>query len=156
MFSGASNVGLLDSDVEEPKSKLRRYVLTGLLLALMLAGGVAYLLRFHAEKQTVESFFQAIAAGDLRTAYKIWQPIPTFTFEDFQGQFGPDGYFGPIKSYHFILAQNPPRGGSGVVVIVDVSSLSPFPDAADPAARKTIKEVRLWVERKDQSLSFPP
>ncbi|MBI3404694.1 MAG: hypothetical protein HY046_04485 [Acidobacteria bacterium] len=149
-------MGLLDSDVEEPKSKLRRYIVTGLLLALMLAGGVWYLFRFHAEKQTAEGFFQAVASGDMRTAYKIWQPIPTFTFEDFQGQFGPDGYYGPIKSFSMVLAQKPPRGGSGVIVVVDVSSMSPFPDAADPVARKTIKEVRLWVERKDQSLSFPP
>jgi hypothetical protein len=65
-----------------------------------------------------------------------------------------DGYYGPIKSYRIESASLPPNGGSGVVVVVEVSPFQPFPENNNPQGGRN-KEIRLWVERSDQSLSFP-
>ena len=41
----------------------------------------------------------AVVAGDTQQAYQIWHPHPSFTYQDFIGFWGPNGYYSPIKSY---------------------------------------------------------
>jgi hypothetical protein len=156
MKSGASFVGILDSGAEEPKSKALRYVVSGVALAAMIAGALWYFLRFTPEKHTVESFMNAVVAGDSQQAYKIWRPNPSFTYQDFLAFWGPKGYYSPIKSFRIESAEVPPKGGSGVVVVVELSAYSPFPKPEDSVKFGQNQEARLWVERSDQSLSFPP
>ena len=149
-------MGLLDSGSEEPKSKKLRYVISGVALAAMLAGALWYTLRFTPEKHTVEHFMDALLAGDTQRAYQIWHPHPNFTYQDFLGFWGANGYYSPIKSYHILDAGLPPQGGSGVIVILELSAYAPFPPPEDKIKTAQIREVQLWVERSDQSLSFPP
>lgn len=149
-------MGLLDSGIEEPKSKKLRYVISGVALAAMLAGALWYTLRFTPEKHTVEHFMDALLAGDAQRAYQIWHPHPNFTYQDFLGFWGANGYYSPIKSYHILDAGLPPQGGSGVIVILELSAYAPFPQPEDKIKTAQIREVQLWVERSDQSLSFPP
>jgi hypothetical protein len=156
MKSGASFVGILDSGAEEPKSKALRYVISGVALAAMIAGALWYFLRFAPEKHTVERFMDAVVAGDSQQAYKIWRPNPSFTYQDFLAFWGPKGYYSPIKSFRIESAEVPPKGGSGVVVVVELSAYSPFPKPEESVKFGQNQEARLWVERSDQSLSFPP
>jgi hypothetical protein len=156
MKSGASFVGILDSGAEEPKSKALRYVVTSVALAAMIAGALWYFLRFAPEKRTVERFMSAVVAGDSQEAYKIWRPNPSFTYQDFLAFWGPKGYYSPIKSFRIESAEVPPKGGSGVVVVVELSAYSPFPKPEESVKFGQNQEARLWVERSDQSLSFPP
>jgi hypothetical protein len=156
MKSGASFVGILDSGVEEPKSKALRYVVSGVALAAMIAGALWYFLRFAQEKRTVERFMNAVVTGDSPQAYKIWRPNPSFTYQDFLAFWGPKGYYSPIKSFRIESAEVPPKGGSGVVVVVELSAYSPFPKPEESVKFAQNQEARLWVERSDQSLSFPP
>ena len=156
MQRGASFVGILDSGAEEPKSKRLRYVVSGLALAAMLAGALWYFLRFTPEKRTVERFMNAVVAGDTQQGYQIWRPIPSFTYQDFLAFWGPKGYYSPIKSFRIESAEVPPKGGSGVVVVVELSAYAPFPKPEDSVKFAQNQEVRLWVERSDKSLSFPP
>jgi hypothetical protein len=156
MKSGASFVGILDSGAEEPKSKALRYVVSGVALAAMIAGALWYFLRFAPEKRTVGRFMSAVVAGDSQQAYKIWRPNPTFTYQDFLAFWGPKGYYSPIKSFRIESAEVPPKGGSGVVVVVELSAYSPFPKPEESVKFGQNQEARLWVERSDQSLSFPP
>jgi hypothetical protein len=156
MKSGASFVGILDSGAEEPKSKALRYVVSGVALAAMIAGALWYFLRFAPEKHTVERFMNAVVAGDSPQAYKIWRPNPSFTYQDFLAFWGPKGYYSPIKSFRIESAEVPPKGGSGVVVVVELSAYSPFPKPEESVKFGQNQEARLWVERSDQSLSFPP
>ncbi|HEX9760865.1 MAG TPA: hypothetical protein VGA40_08085, partial [Candidatus Acidoferrales bacterium] len=67
-------MGLLDGDVENPQSKLMRYMMSGMVFALLLSAGVWYVFRYHTEKKTIESFFEAVVAGDMQRAYEIWKP----------------------------------------------------------------------------------
>jgi hypothetical protein len=156
MPRGASLVGILDSSAEEPKSKALRYVISGVALAAMIAGGLWYFLRFAPEKRTVERFMNAVIAGDTQQGYQIWHPHPSFTYQDFLGFWGPKGYYSPIKSFRIESAEVPPSGGSGVVVVVELSAYTPFPLPEDAVKFAQNQEVRLWVERSDRSLSFPP
>ncbi|MFQ5927703.1 MAG: hypothetical protein ACE5MH_09755, partial [Terriglobia bacterium] len=110
----------------------------------------------------VARFFDALVAEDYRQAYELWKPKPSFTYEQFLSIWGPNGDYGRIRSYEIIgvessravLLRVPAESGdrqrtlalegnpSGVVVNVRLNHLDP--------------PVRLWVEKKDKSLSFPP
>jgi len=156
MRKGAPFVGILDSGAEEPNSKALRYVISGVALALMLAGALWYFLRFAPEKRTVNRFMDAVVAGDMQEGYKIWHPNPSFKFEDFMAFWGPKGYYSPIKSFRLESAEVPPKGGSGVVITIELSAYNPFPKPEETVKFAQNREVQLWVERSDQSLSFPP
>ena len=150
-------MGLLDSDIEEPKSKTRRYVISVAALVILIALGMWYLLRYTREKHTVERFMNAVLAGDTQQAYQIWHPHPSFTYQDFLGYWGPNGYYSPVKSYRIKKAEMPPnKSSSGVIVTFELSSYTPFPKPEDKIKFAQNREVELWVERSDQSLSFPP
>jgi len=149
-------VGLLDTASEEPRSKLRRYAVSGVVLALLLGLSAWYLFRFYPEKRTVEHFLDALVAGDAQRAYQLWKPSTSYSYKDFLDDWGPTGYYGPVKSYHLEAAMNPRGGGSGVIVAVELSPYQPFPADNDAAKNRRTKEVRIWVERGDKSLSFPP
>ncbi len=148
-------MGLLDSDGEEPRSKLRRYLVSGLALVLLLSLGGWYLFRFHSEKQTVARFLDVLVAGDTQRAYQVWKPQASYSYQDFLEDWGPAGYYGPVKSYRIETAQQP-RDASGVIVVVELSPYQPFPADNDGVKNRRTKEVRIWVERKDKSLGFPP
>lgn len=149
-------MSLLDPGIEDPKAKRRRYVVSAIALALLLAAGVGYLLRYSREKRTVESFMNAVLAGDMQQGYQIWKPRANFTMKDFEAFWGPKGYYSPIKSYKIEKAVMPPDGSSGVIVIVEISGEASFPSSDDVIKTAQLREARIWVERSDQSLSFPP
>ena len=148
-------LGLLDRDSEDPQTKLRRYILTGLASAVLLAAGYLYLTRYSTEKDTATKFFDAVVKGDTEAAYRIWQPKPSYTYKDFLDDWGEKGYYGPVKSYQIVVAQRP-KNGSGVVVVVEVSPFAPFPANTDREKLRQNKEVKLWVERQNQSIAFAP
>ncbi len=152
-------MGLLDGSSEEPRSKLRRYILTGAVFALLAGLGLWclwHVLRFHTEKKAVEQFLEALVAGDVEKAYRLWKPLPSYSFGDFLADWGPSGFYGPVKSYRIDTAQKLKRDASGVVVVVDVSPYPTFPEDSDAEKQRSTKEVRIWVESKDQSLGFSP
>jgi hypothetical protein len=149
-------LGLLDTGAEEPRSKALRYVVTGVALVILVGIAIWYFLRYTPEKHTVERFMDAIAKGDTQQAYQIWHPHPNFSYKDFLSFWGPDGYYSPLKSFRLEAAEVPPKGGSGVVVTVEISEYDPFPKSEETLKAARNREVQLWVERSDQSLSFPP
>jgi hypothetical protein len=149
-------VGLFDSTEEHPPSKVLRYIITGLVFVGLIAGFIAYQLRFHTEERTLRHFMDAVVAGKMDEAYRIWKPSETYSFKDFLEDWGPDGYYGPIKSYHLEHIEKNKPNASGVVATIELSPYQPFPDDHDAAKQSKTKEVRLWVEFKDQSLGFPP
>jgi hypothetical protein len=122
----------------------------------LLGASLWYFLRYTPEKRTVDRFMHAVVAGDSRQAYQIWHPHPGFSYEDFLSFWGPNGYYSPIKTYRLESAEVPPKGGTGVVIVVEISAYDPFPKAEETVKSGQNREVQLWVERSDQSLSFPP
>lgn len=148
-------MGLLDGDSQKPPSKLPRYIITAVVLVGLVGGTVAFLLRYHRERQTVATFLFALSADDFQKAYAIWKPNPGYSYQDFLADWGPSGEYGPVKSFRIERARLP-RNASGVVVQVELSRYSPFPADSDFEKGRANKEVSLWVERSNQSISFAP
>ena len=86
-------------------------------LVLIAIVGLWWAFRFYPEKRAVQHFFDALVAGDTATAYKLWKPKPSYKMEDFLADWGPNGYFGPVKSYR-ILRESSPIGSNAVEVYV--------------------------------------
>jgi hypothetical protein len=149
-------VPTFDLPLEHPMSKRRRYALIALAFIVLGAGGLWYLLRFHTERITVRHFMDAVIAENMQQAYQIWQPSPSYSLKDFLNDWGPDGFYGPVKSFRIEHSERPKGGGSSVVVKVQVSPDQPFPSDDNAAGQRNVKEVELWVDMKDQSISFPP
>jgi len=147
-------VGLLDATEEHPPSKWKRRLIMVVVFIVLGGAGLWYLLRYHTEKTTIHHFLNAVVAGDMQQAYKIWKPSQSYTFQDFLQDWGPDGYYGPVKSFN-LKDTDRLKGSSGVVLTVEVSPYQPFPDKDDAVKQSKTKEVKLWVEFKDQSIGFP-
>jgi hypothetical protein len=133
------------------------------VVVLALAGGLLYWrFRYYEEEKVVTSFMDALVAGDYQQAYQIWNPVPTYTFENFLEDWGETTSFGRIRSYEIVgvrsssgmLLRVPVEGtderrtlrvggrSSGVVVSVRINGQEP--------------PERLWVETDPPRLSFPP
>lgn len=149
-------MGLLDGEVPPPPSPWLKRIALVLVVTLVAGGLVYWKLRFYRERRQVERFMDALVAGDYQTAYKLWKPTPSYTYQSFLEDWGETNPFGRIRSYEIVdITTGPPevgvRGGrtlvlgeesSGVIVSVRLNG------AGAP--------VRIWVESRDLSLSFPP
>jgi hypothetical protein len=148
-------VTLLDAKPEQPHSSTLRWTVTGVAAFILLSFAFWYfVLRFLPEKREVGRFMNALVADKFEDAYKIWKPASSYTYDRFLGDWGASGYYGPIKSFRIETAGGP-RGSSGVVVVVQISPETKFPEENDPKS-KSSRVVGIWVESKDMSLSFPP
>ena len=148
-------MGLLDSTAEEPHSKALRYVVTAVVFIALLASLAWWLLRFRTEKRTVALFLSALATGQTEEAYRIWKPAPGYSYKDFLDDWGPSSEYGPVHSFR-IESAGQLKASSGVIVAAEVSPFQPFPPDDDAVKQSKTKEVKIWVEQSDQSLSFPP
>jgi hypothetical protein len=136
-------------------------VMAFVLSVVILVGAylVWYTLRFYPEKKATEQFFNAVVAGDMNTAYQLWKPGPgsSYKLQDFIADWGPTGYYGPVKSYSILKAKSPTGSATSVEVRVAISPFSPMPIANnDPEKSQKTKVVNVWVDTKDKSFSFPP
>jgi hypothetical protein len=126
-------------------------------VVLLLAGALAFRqFRYYPERKQVERFLDALVAADYPGAYQVWGPTPDYTYPDFLQDWGETTPRGRLRSYEILSVGPPPRevlvrgsgtlqvggGASGVVVVVRLNG--------------TTEEVKLWVERKDKTLSFAP
>src|SRR5208282_6901963 len=108
---------------------------------------------------TVGQFMHEIVAGNMEQAYRMYNPSPSYSIQDFLDDWGPNGYYGPVKTYRIESAEEDKRGTErayGVNITVEVSPYAPFPANNDAAKQSKTKEVRLRVEYKDQSVGFAP
>lgn len=152
-------MGLLDGTSEDPRARVRRYIIM-ISAAVVLTASFSYWLYFlflHVpERRAADHFFEALIAGDTQHAYELWKPKPGhYPMNEFLEDWGPKGFYGPVKSFRIEDALRP-RDGSGVIVIAEISPDQPFPSKNDIEKASHTKEVRIWVETRDKSISFPP
>ena len=146
---------LLDANNLEPPSRKRLYLFAGIAFVVILGLAAWYLLRFASERRTIGRFMDAVVAGNFDEGYRIWKPHGSYSHDDFLGDWSAKGYYGPVQSYRIQSVEEPPNNASGVIVTLELSPVRPFPSDKDPQSARN-REVRLWVERSDQSISFPP
>ncbi len=123
-------------------------------LAVVAIVALWYTFRYYPEKKATERFFNALVAGDTTQAYQLWKPGPTYAMKDFLADWGPQGYYGPVKSYH-ILQAKAPSGSNAIAISIEVSPYSPMPEISDTEKTRKTKLVEVWVLASDKSFSFP-
>lgn len=147
-------MSLLDPPVEKPhKSRAMGFTIVALFVAAVILSYFAF--RYYPEKRAVEHFFDALVVGNANTAYQIWKPGASYEMKDFLADWGPEGYYGPVKSYK-ILKAGAPLKANAVAVRVAISPFAPMPDASDAEKSRKTRVLSIWVLTKDKSFSFPP
>jgi hypothetical protein len=139
--------------VTAQKSRAIPFTLAAVIVAAVVVLYFAF--RYYPEKKAAERFFNALIASNSDLAYQLWKPGPSYTKKDFLADWGPDGYYGPVKSYEILKATSR-HGANAVDIRVAVSPFSPMPDASDAEKSRKTKVVSVWVIMSDKSLSFPP
>ena len=123
----------------DPKVERRKKALwIAIPLAVILGCYLYYEFKNYPEERAVSQFLQALEKQDYQQAYQLWQPSKYYSFGSFQQDWGPQGEEGPIRDYKIT---NSHERGSGVLVDVRLNGQ---------------KEISLWVEKSNKSLSFPP
>lgn len=145
---------LLDPPPVKPE-KSRALAFTAAAVAVVVIVVLWFAFRYYPEKRAAERFFTALAAGNTDLAYQLWKPAPSYSMKDFLADWGPEGYYGPVKSYE-ILKTCAPHGSNTVDVSVALSPFSPMPQPGDDEKSRKTKVVSVWVVSSDKSLSFPP
>ena len=148
-------MGLLEPP-PQPSNKARALKLMAGAIALIAVIVLYFTFRFYPEQKAVQHFFDAVVAGDFNTAYKLWKPGPSYQMRDFMADWGPYGYYGPVKSYKIVRLHSPDHSSNSVVAEVAVSPFSPMPAHDDAEKSRRTRVVTIWVNSKDKSLSFPP
>src|SRR5712672_555120 len=145
-------MSLLDPPASKP-DKSRAMAFTVAALALVAIVALWYTFRYYPERRAAEHFFDALVTGDTAQAYQLWKPGPSYAMKDFLADWGPQGYYGPVKSYH-ILHAKAPSGSNAIAISVEVSPYSPMPDPSDAEKSRRTKDVEVWVLASDKSFSF--
>jgi len=145
---------LLDAPAEpQHKPNALKYTLIAVALAVLIGGW--FLFRYYPEKRAVDHFFDALVAGNTEQAYQLWKPSASYRKGDFLADWGPEGYYGPVKSYEILRATRL-KSSNGVVVSVAVSPFSPMPGANDAAKSRRTKVIPLFVDTDSKAMSFSP
>jgi len=124
--------------INPQKERLKKRLLIGIPLALILSGYLYYEFKNYSEERAVKQFLAAVEQKNYQEAYRLWQPSKYYSFDSFNQDWGPQGQEGLIENYKIT---NSHARGSGVLVYIRLNGQ---------------KDISLWVERSDKRLSFPP
>ena len=144
---------LMDAPAYDPAPARRRRIKIGVgVFLLLLTTFLVWLYRYWPEEHKVDKFFTSIQNKDYETAYGLWMNDPAwkqhpqqharYPFNEFYTDWGPGGEWGLVKSHKIRASGECRGGGSGIVVEIIVN------DRVTPA--------RVWVEKSDKTLSYPP
>ena len=147
-------ISLLEPGVEKKeKSHILAFTLGAVIIALAVFVWLAF--RYYPERKAAREFFDALVAGNTDKAYALWKPTTSYKLGDFLADWGPTGYYGPIKSYEIMDARAPKKSDS-IAVNVAISPYAPMPESNDPEKSSKTRVVTLWISPSDKSFSFPP
>jgi len=144
---------LLDAkEFDAEKARKRKFRIISVIVVVLVLLGLLWGFRYWPQKRLVARFFAALEKQDYNQAYAIWMNDPNwqqhpgryakYPFNDFYRDWGPGGEWGLIKTQKVYGASTCPAPSTGVVVDVVVN------DRAEHA--------QVWVEKSDDTLSFPP
>jgi hypothetical protein len=139
-----SEIMLLDAEPPKPPSKFRRYVPLPLQILLVLVVlGLGGFLTFRywnwRQERAVSRFLTTLEQGNFQKAYQLWQPSPSYTYENFLHDWGEQGDYGRIRKFEILDSESK---GQSVVVTVSINDVSPPLD--------------LVVNRKTEGLAYSP
>ena len=92
----------------------------------------------YPEEKAVKHFLTEVQEGNYKEAYKLWQPAPSYTYQNFLSDWGPQGDYGKIRSFEVLGSQS--KGSETVIVTVRINGRQP--------------PLRLLVDRKTKGLAY--
>jgi hypothetical protein len=132
-------VTLLDAPPPKPSIPIWKYVVLGILIFL-IAEGLYFSFRNYPEERAVRRFLTTLEQGKFEEAYRLWQPSPSYSFQDFLQGWGIQGDYGKIREFQILGTRS--KGSSLVIVTIKVNNVDPPLDIA--------------VDRKTKALSYSP
>ncbi len=131
---------LLDSKAPKPATGIRKYIPLPILVLIIAVLGVfvAYRLWDYPEERAVSRFLNVVEQGNYQEAYRLWQPSPSYSFDDFLRDWGERGDYGRIRSFEILRSKS--KGSSTVIVSVRINGVDPPLD--------------LIVDRKGKGLAY--
>jgi len=127
---------LLDSKPPTPPSGIRKYIPLPLLVLIVavIVVFVAYRLWDYPEERAVSHFLRAVEQGNYQEAYRLWQPSPSYSFDDFLRDWGERGDYGRIRSFDILNSKS--KGSSTVIITVRINGVDPPLDLIVDRKRK--------------------
>ena len=146
---------LLDAKEYDPqKARKRNLRISWTIGIALIVFCLCWWFRYWPQERIVGHFFQTLQRQDYNAAYGIWMHDPDwqkhldrksmhdYPYADFYRDWGPGGEWGLVKTAKVYGASTCPGPGTGVVVDVIVNDRS--------------EHAQVWVEKTDNTLSFPP
>ena len=131
MFDEVTNPNVLG------RERRNRRILIGAILLLVVAALLYWQFKNYPQERAAKQFLAALERQNYPKAYELWKPSPSYRYQRFLGDWGPEGDYGKVESFEITGSRD---RGSGVIVTVLING----------------QETRIWVEEKDESLAFPP
>ena len=144
---------LLDAkEYDEGRARKRNVRIIWSIVIIVILFALGWWFRYWPQERIVGKFFDALQKQDYKTAYGIWMhdsdwqqhpnEHPKYPYGDFYRDWGPGGEWGLIKTQKVYGASTCSGPSSGVVVDVVVNDRA--------------QHAQVWVEKSDNTLSFPP
>lgn len=135
---------LLDAKPPKPPGRIRKYVPFPVLILLVLvlvclAGLLTYHFWNFRQERVVSRFLTTLEEGKFQEAYQLWQPSPSYTYQDFLHGWGEQGDYGKIRKFEILDSESK---GASVIVTVRINDIAPPLD--------------LVVDRQTLGLSYSP
>jgi hypothetical protein len=128
---------LLDATPPKQPRKIGRYILLALVM-LIIAGMSYILLRDFPEERAVSRFLTTLQQGKYQEAYRLWQPAPSYSYQDFLHDWGEQGDYGKIRTFKILGSRS--KGSQTVIVTLTVNNQQPA--------------LELLVDRRTKGLAY--
>ncbi|HEY6291584.1 MAG TPA: hypothetical protein VI455_08495 [Terriglobia bacterium] len=132
-------MSLLDARPPKPSRRIGRYVLLAFVAAIII-GGVSYYFWDYPEERAVTRFLETVQRGDYKTAYQLWQPSSSYSYDDFLKDWGPAGDYGKIRQFEVLRASS--AASQTVSVTVEINNETPV--------------LKLLVDKRTKGLAYSP
>jgi hypothetical protein len=128
---------------EERRGKIIRNVVLSILALAVAGGSLFFIFHNYREERQVKQFYALLAARNYKAAYALFgctdtTPCRYYEFDKFMEDWGPKSGHGDLGDVRISRSRS---CGSGVLLTVDYGGKQPD---------------KLWVERRDLSVGFPP
>lgn len=128
---------LMDAPPPKPPRHVWKYAL--IVVAVAAVGIMIYsYFRDYSEEQAVEQFLTTLEQGKYEEAYRMWQPGPTYSYQDFLHDWGAQGDYGKIRTFQLLGSRS--KGSETVIVTVRINNVDP--------------PIDLLVDRKTKGLAY--
>ena len=133
---------LLDAKPLKPVTGIRKHVpLNVLILSAFLIAVIAGLVTFRfwnfREERAVNRFLTTLEQGNFQEAYRLWQPVRSYSFDDFLHDWGEKGDYGKIHEFEILRSESK---GAIAIVTVQINNVNP--------------PLELVVDRKTLGLAY--